>query len=297
MDNLFLTSENFIKKEYDTKILIYENQIKMTRYISPISKNKADFELLSESKYKSTDIYKKKQSNEKRLRYDNLARTRDKIIDYALANESDWKSFFTLTFAENITDLTYANKLFNIWRTSFTRACKKLDIEFKYLCVPEFQKRGAVHYHLLTNIDIGCSLIPNQINKKTGKIEPTKYDVKYWEEKNGFTSVFDIKNDTDDKFNVALYVCKYLYKDIDDRLFGHHKLLKSNNLKSPTIKEIQSKEMLDIIDYLQSKSYTQYHFIPNTEQLNDNKYLKGYIGSSIKINDISVEILNKLKSS
>ncbi|MCK5475371.1 MAG: hypothetical protein KAI71_02205 [Candidatus Pacebacteria bacterium] len=57
--------------------------------------------------------------------------------------------FFTLTFAENVKDLTKANYTFNIF-------VKKLKLKypyFQYVCVVEFQQRGAVHYHLVCNLE------------------------------------------------------------------------------------------------------------------------------------------------
>jgi hypothetical protein len=58
--------------------------------------------------------------------------------------------FWTLTFAENVTDLEEANK-------EFTKFNKRLSYSLygvhknvlKYICIPEFQKRGAVHFHVL----------------------------------------------------------------------------------------------------------------------------------------------------
>ena len=58
------------------------------------------------------------------------------------------------------------------------------------------------------------------------------YDVRFW--KYGFTSAFDLKL-ADDRFNVSLYVCKYLYKDIDSRLFGRKKIMHSRNLNLPKV--------------------------------------------------------------
>jgi len=54
--------------------------------------------------------------------------------------------FLTLTFAENVTDLSQAHYEFKKFKQKLERYTKK---KLKYLCVPEFQKRGAVHYHLM----------------------------------------------------------------------------------------------------------------------------------------------------
>ena len=75
---------------------------------------------------------------------------------------SSKSQFLTLTFAENVTDIDYANKKFSYYVDQVRRVYK----DFRYLCIPEFQKRGAVHYHLLTNIDVDSELVPRRPIKK-----------------------------------------------------------------------------------------------------------------------------------
>ena len=104
------------------------------------------------------------------------------------------------------------------------------------MCVPEFQKRGAVHYHLLTNLDVENSdiIIPQREFTEKQKLEMTEAqrkkckDVKYW--KYGFSNVQNI----DDIKNVVGYISKYMTKDIDNRLWGKRRYLASHNLKRPS---------------------------------------------------------------
>lgn len=149
------------------------------------------------------------------------------LYQYAYTNASEFKSFITLTFKENITDIEQANKKFNIWVTKVRKVCNDNNKQFMYLGVPEFQKRGAVHYHLLTNLSVEDDFIIKQQEKKENM-----YDVKYWSY--GFTSVFDLQQ-MDDKFNCAKYIAKYFFKYVENRMFGHKKILKSNNLKKPIV--------------------------------------------------------------
>lgn len=222
-----------ISSVYDVKIKRYSNgKIKKTVYKRLISKNiekaKSDKEILNSIVYHEPSKNKNCDMELKEIRSDSLTRTRNELIDYASENEKHFKSFVTLTFKENISDIDEANKIFHRWRTSISRAMKNLGSEFKYLCVPEFQKRGAVHYHMLTNLECGSELLPYQKNGSE-----KQFDVKYWTY--GFSSAFDIENDTDSNFNIALYITKYLYKDIDNRLFGRRKIMKSTNLKKPNV--------------------------------------------------------------
>lgn len=215
-------------RKYHKSILYVDKAYKPLDDIETKNKNVEKFYHFDDVEGYIDDVHK-----DERLRIDNLSRSRNLLIDYAIENESEWKSFITLTFKENVTDIEIANKEFHKWRTQMSRFCKKFDFEFKYLGVPEYQKRGAVHYHLLTNLPVSSVFITDQEGKDK------MYDVKYWNK--GFSSAFDICNDTDDNFNVALYLVKYFYKDIDNRLFGNKKILKSNNLKSPDVFKLKNK--------------------------------------------------------
>lgn len=159
----------------------------------------------------------------------NIDRSKIQLQRLVKANEDEFKTFITLTFAKNIKDIKKANEKFRSWRTKI----KSIYKDFRYVCVPEFQKRGAVHYHLLTNIEINKEYNYIRRNKKTKAIlilpqkgKGCQYDVKYWP--NGFTSVFSMYD-----INVVGYISKYMTKDIDNRLFGHRRYFYSNNLKRP----------------------------------------------------------------
>lgn len=187
----------------------------------------------------------------KEISKQNLLKSSRRLYQYANANASEFKSFITLTFEENIEDLNIANKKFNIWRTNIKNECKKLGIEFKYLGVPEFQKRGAVHYHILTNIPVNNQIIPkrekkelyNPSSKKTRILE--YYDLKFWSY--GYSSAFDLTL-TNEKFDIVKYIAKYFFKDMDNRFYSHNKILKSNNLNKAieTVEKID-KDMWDIV--------------------------------------------------
>lgn len=191
------------------------------------------------------------------IRADSLSRTREKLIDYACMHESEWKSFITLTIAENDVSIDEANKQFS----DFIRCWRRSFPDLIYLGVPEFQKRGAIHYHILTNVPCGHDLIPAQPKKRIWSTKYKKhydfiyYDIKHW--KKGFTTAFDFKC-ADDRFNVALYITKYLYKDIDNRLFGRNKILKSNNLKKPDIFELSHRSAcyINAMEFIKEKGYS-----------------------------------------
>lgn len=164
-----------------------------------------------------------KKDNKQEIRKNNLNRSFMLLTDLVLSNRSNLKTFITLTFKDNIKDLTYANKIFN----NYCKAVRRHYPDFIYIGVPEFQKRGAVHYHILTNLSLSdCKAFRLQDN------EEDKYDAIQWS--HGFSSVFDLSM-TDEKFNISAYMGKYFFKDIDNRLFGRQKVLRSQNCKKPIV--------------------------------------------------------------
>jgi hypothetical protein len=141
--------------------------------------------------------------------------------------------FLTLTFKDNITDLTPANY-------EFKKFMKRLNYEIfdtkkmnlKYNVVVEFQERGAIHYHLII------------------------YNIPYTRQKviqelwgNGFVWINKIENVD----NVGAYVAEYLgdrekgqgHNVEDDRLRGRKSYFGSRGLFKPY--EITDKKKVEAL--------------------------------------------------
>ncbi len=190
----------------------------------------------------------------------NVMRSKLECQRLAKCNLEDWKSFITLTFADNISDLEYANKRFRLFVDKIQRVKK----DFKYLCIPEFQKRGATHYHLLTNISIDdTSLIFAQEDNKKFK------HIKYWID--GFTTVEPLLKC--DSKKVIGYISKYMTKDIDNRLFNRHRYFYSRNLKKPIVSYIDTDKVREK-DFYTKK-------IQDTSLIYENEYLNPYDNSEV----------------
>lgn len=239
---------------YDVKIKVMNDLVEVFEYSDPIK-------ILKEGKsepIKKRKSYLKQQKGTGEIRADSLNRSFSRLMDLAITNHKEFKTFITLTFAENVTDLDFANKCFNIW----TSKVRRVYSDFKYLGVPEFHKSGRVHYHLMTNLEVNSDLIPLQENCVN------MYDAKYWS--HGFTAVFNL-NLTDDNFSVALYLAKYFYKDIDKRLFGRRKILASRNLKNPDIVKVDSKEIEKIDKYIKNKQLEKQKTVINANDYGPKK--------------------------
>ena len=247
MEN-FVFNEGEVRQFFDGRVKINsDGHVTFRKYSKTLNYIPSGYEPLNTSNPSQNGsnglTMQKKEQGLSIIRLDNLARSRSLLIDLAYSNYSTWHSFVTLTFGENLTDVRVANSEFKKWVTLWKR--KKSD--FVYIAVPEFQKRGAVHYHVLTNLICGVD-IPKTDPIRTWNKEKKKYfdieyhDIPYW--KHGFTSAFDLKL-TDDRFDVAAYMCKYMYKDIDDRLYSHQKIMHSKSLKMPDVYRVSCSDMFN----------------------------------------------------
>lgn len=184
---------------------------------------------------------KKSSPTLKEIEIKNINRSKFALQRLVKTNEDIFKTFITLTFADNITDIESANKLFDVWRTYI----KRLKSDFAYVCVPEFQKRGAVHYHLLTNINYNDYSLLSQEERniwhKESKTWQIGRDVKGW--KYGHNMAKDMKD-----INVIGYITKYMTKDIDNRLWGKKRYLYSYNLQRP-IERLINFDLIEDLSY------------------------------------------------
>ena len=161
------------------------------------------------------------------------------LRNYAFGSLDHFKSFITLTFSDNVESADIAYKKFRIW----VMLVKRIYPEFMYLGVPERQKRGAIHFHILTNLVPGCDLMPKREALNLWRPDLNTYltieyyDLGYWS--HGFSSCFDL-NTTDENFNIIAYLAKYFWKEKDDSFFGRKKILHSQNLRKPDIEFMHS---------------------------------------------------------
>lgn len=221
--------------------------------------------------FKINDLDKNNELVLKEIEERNINRSRFICQRIAKANMESWKSFITLTFRENIVDVEYANKRFRYFVDKIRRVIKN----FKYLCVPEFMKNGRVHYHLLSNIECGSSIIPKREEKKlyNSKTKKNKvleyYDIKYWLD--GYSSAEPIKNDSN---KVIIYISKYMTKEIDQRLFGKHRYFYSKNLNLP---------ITNYIDLNNKKDYEFYiNKIKDKKIIYQNEYIDKYSDTKVQ---------------
>lgn len=266
----FLEEEYYKREHYKDNIynILYKNNILDSSLISQSNRKMTDIKLVKCGDYlqfyffpkntyftdknmeKINKLYIPRTSNKKsdnvvlrEIETKNITRSKLQLQNLIKANEKEFKTFITLTFEENITDVKDANKKFNVWR----RNLKRIKPNFKYVCVPEFQKRGAVHYHLMTNIeyqDTKLLLTERKIWNKSSGWQIGK-DVKGW--CYGHSMAKDMKT-----INLVGYITKYMTKDIDNRLFSQHRYFYSQNLEQPEVhlldmSKFQDKSLFELL--------------------------------------------------
>lgn len=124
----------------------------------------------------------------------------------------------TLTYAENCTNLRLAYRHFDSFRKSLRR---RFGSQFRYIAVPEFQKRGAIHFHAFF-WGLPASLSENE--------RSTRLVASLWGQ--GFADVFL----TDGSPKLVSYLAKYMAKSASDsRLFGKKAFRSSHNIFRPVI--------------------------------------------------------------
>lgn len=171
-----------------------------------------------------------------------ITRTRNMVRRLILANFDNNSKFVTLTFSENITEVKEANSYFD----KFIKRLRRKHENFKYLAVLEFQKRGAVHYHMLSNLPYIKSSELSEI----------------WRE--GFVKINRISHVD----NVGAYVIKYMTKDVmDERLFNNKSYNCSKGLEKPVTLRGELAE--EIIKMYISK---------NDKEVFANSYISEHLG-------------------
>ena len=192
------------------------------------------------------------------------------------SNIEEYSKFVTLTFRDDVKDLKEANYIFKKFKQ---RLDYQLKITSKYLCVPEFTKKGRVHFHV---IFFNLPFIKNTTLEMI------------WGQ--GFIKI----NKIDNCDNVGSYVVKYMTKD-NEQLIEQKSYFTSRNLEK-SIEFINEKEIeiladslspTDVVyeqtfenDFVGQVKYTQYN-LKRQEVL--NKYKKIEKRKIIERNINSVE--------
>lgn len=187
-------------------------------------------------------------------------RARNTIRRLINANFTSESLFITLTYKKNMQDIESANNDLK----KFVQKMKRRQSDFKYVAVIEFQKRGAIHYHMLCNYLLDWKTNEERQNHELelGKI---------WA--HGFVDIGYKKND-----NAGAYLIKYMTKDNDDeRLKGKKRYFFSRSLNQP--EELIGADAIEVIKTYESlppvftnEYFSDFHGTVNYYEYNPLRY-------------------------
>ncbi len=197
-----MSYNKFIKFGNNIELYEYEKDIVVlrggTRHVADKPKIDRDAELTEIEVGKRKDNAHRASTEFRRLVSSNLD---DKVLPLLA----------TVTYKENCVDLKKAYYDYKL----FIQVLRYKYGDFKYISVPEFQKRGAVHFHVLFWGLPADILLPECLTGRYKNISPTLSTM--WG--NGF--VFLKETDGNDK--LSSYLAKYMSKAFTDPRLKHQK--------------------------------------------------------------------------
>lgn len=243
-------------KQHDVKIIQSGNVIEVIQFARPI------YSGMDNKPPPTGRIRDACEEDKSKNRQVTVSRAKSDIRRLVGANSGQWKDetgkpykpvFMTLTFAENVQDFDTANHEFKLFmlRLGNRVGDRKKQNCLKYVVVPEFQKRGAIHYHLIL---FNLPYIPQRELK----------DI--W--RNGSLHVKAI----DSVDNVGAYISKYLRKDLgDERLKGKKCYFTSRGLLQPVKMELnttdrqQGKMLESVVETAQALAVREYSVVYSSD--------------------------------
>lgn len=245
--NGYLPNTQKIQRAKRLKRLQKELELKS---ITP--KGQLDFESMKNYEIKKAEFERKyapKLENAVR----SMNRSKNNLMDILKSN--DFNFFVTLTFDKNKIDRLDDNKT----RKSFTQWVANIQRDLPnlfYVAVPEYHKKGGLHFHLL----IGGTTAEDLGLKDSGKIVKsgrckgqTIYNVSRWNNK-GFSTATKVL----DTNAVKYYLSKYLTKGkVDPRFFGKKRFYVSRNINRPQVDKMAfpCNDTFDIFDSIIKEDY------------------------------------------
>lgn len=201
---------------------------------------------------KSQILYSSSDEDREKRKVKTLQAARNQIIRLISSNQ-DLTTFITLTYRENYQFVGISKEHLN----KFFKQLRKDYMLLKYCYVIEFQERGAIHYHILTNWPVPvATALPKHKKPEDQKKYEQFFSSTYWNW--GFVDIRNLYTDCID--NVAKYVSCYLTKDT--RTLGleyNHCYGFSRNLRRPKEEKLFiDKPIPDLLKDYGSKYDLQY---------------------------------------
>lgn len=155
-----------------------------------------------------------------------VSQSRSKQAVFEIARSNVWEWFITLTFDRNLIDSSDYDLLVKKVGKWFNNLKNRKAPDMIYCIVPELHKDG-IHFHFhgfLKDCD-GLTM------RSSGVFQDGKEVFNILDFPYGFTTATKI----DDSVKAVSYICKYMTKDLQNRIKGKRRYLASNNCKRAEI--------------------------------------------------------------
>jgi len=230
-----------INRVYSHKIIIYGDHVELTKYKT----------IRLSYKNPSRSFVRKENPRTNR----SIVRSRENLVRFVETAKYQYRAhipvFATLTYHRNEQDIPTAYADFKYFIKKLRR---KTGINIQYVAIPEFQERGAIHFHIIFfNLPF---------------IKP-QYFQDIWG--NGMTNIQACKNIK----TVSKYLLKYFTKDCltDPRLLGKRVVLSSRGVDRPKtyynediLVDLENYCTMNIVDTEKYETFTRYKIIINMQQ-------------------------------
>lgn len=280
-------------KAYNLKMIRSGNVIeiyqysdsRMYGYSRKPSSGSAPTDVIEDVDKETGEIFLRKATEEEQLelklskqlseRSKSNIKARNSLRRLVLNNFSNRSTFLTLTFQENLTDLPKANKVFERFVKYMKGDLAKVwGNGFKYVAVVEFQKRGAIHYHLICDLPkyYRYSKVRDRWRQAITAL--------------GVSGTGSTKQHRIDKVdNVGAYVVKYMTKaDADERLIGKKLYQTSRGLTKP----IEKAYSIDSPEALQALLST-FGVTESTKKVYHSSYIDSYTTGTVEYSEFNLE--------
>jgi hypothetical protein len=209
------------------------------------------------------DVHNKKKNGTKK---------RNKIINLINSNPQ-LDTFVTLTFKENIQDFDYAYKCFKKFNRKMNETMNKTGNKFEFVSVIEFQKRGAIHFHVLCNLKTNFNIQKYKKSIKQMDFENQLHDFAW---QYGWITVQPIKNvNGKDNNNIGAYMVKYMTKECDNDLTVNEKMTSSSKgLRKPIEIKIWDRNSKNEYDTLGTPNFQSNYYSDFTGNVQFREYNK-----------------------
>lgn len=239
---VFADNSEELRIKINNEITITQiEKARKTRFINKINKMKRERKLNKQYNalhFDTPDYERQKKAIELELNIRNInniirssSRTRQNLYDICKCN--DFKFFVTVTFDNqkiNRKNDRIIKRRFSQWANNV----KKRYPSMYYVAVPEYHKKGGLHFHLLiggiTFDDLNCVPAVSKRGHLVIKNGKQIYNIGAW--KLGYSTLSIIENEEASKH----YICKYITKQhYDDRFFNKRRYYVSHNIKRPVV--------------------------------------------------------------